>query len=384
MAEPIVEACGSLLSNAKEKQKIFSKYILRFLGGPVSEVAGRTQRGRKLMRVLSGERVWPPPVWMMRQAGRYLPEYRASRAQAGSFLDLCYTPQLAREVTLQPIRRFGFDAAILFSDILVVPDALGQKVRFVEGEGPLLETRAIDDLAGLDPVGLGERLAPVYEAVAGIRAALDDEVTLIGFAGAPWTLATYMIAGRGTPDQGPARRMAQARPSEVMGLIDVLVEATAAHLVAQLEAGADTVQLFDSWAGNLDDLDFSALVVDPTRRIVDKVRAGWPGARIIGFPKGAGGRLADFVTKTGVDAVGAGWQASLDLLARDVQPLAAVQGNLDPLRLVTGGAGLDAAVDHILEKLGGGRLIFNLGHGITPDGDIANVARMLDRVRSAR
>ncbi len=337
---------------------------------------------RKLLRVLSGERLWPPPIWMMRQAGRYLPEYRQVRAKAGSFLELCYNPELATEVTLQPIRRFGFDAAILFSDILVVPDGLGQKVSFVEGEGPRLELTPLDRLAALDPTTLVGRLAPVYETVTAIRAALPAETTLLGFAGAPWTLATYMIAGGGTSDQLPARQAAQRRRDEFERLIDVLVEATIHHLVAQLEAGADAVQLFDTWAGSLDDADFTDFVVAPTRRIVMAVRARVPGARIIGFPKGAGGHLARFVRETGVDAVGVDWQASLDHVAAEVQPLAAVQGNLDPLRLVTGGDGLDAAIDRILDRLGQGRLIFNLGHGITPDGDVANVSRMIERVRS--
>jgi uroporphyrinogen decarboxylase len=335
------------------------------------------------MRVLAGERLWPPPVWMMRQAGRYLPEYRATRTRAGSFLDLCYSPELATEVTLQPIRRFGFDAAILFSDILVVPDGLGQKVSFVEGEGPRLERRPLEALAALDPERLAARLAPVYETVTRIRHELPTETTLLGFAGAPWTLATYMVAGEGTPDQGPARRALQGDRRRFLALIDLLVEATVIHLGHQLRAGADAVQLFDTWAGSLDESDFADVVTEPTRRIISRLRAEVPGARVIGFPKGAGGRLGGFVEATGVDAVGADWQASLDHLATTVQPLVAVQGNLDPLRLVTGGDGLDRAIDRILEKLGDGRLIFNLGHGITPDGRIDNVSRMLARVRNS-
>lgn len=337
---------------------------------------------RRLLRVLDGERLWPPPVWMMRQAGRYLPEYRQTRARAGSFLDLCYAPDLATEVTLQPIRRFGFDAAILFSDILVIPDALGQKVWFVEGEGPRLEPVDLSALK-LEPQRVINRLEPVIETVSRIRAELPKETTLLGFCGAPWTLVTYMIAGRGTPDQLPARKAALLDPLGIDRLIDILVEASIGYLVAQLQAGADAVQIFDTWAGSLDDASFHRFVIAPTRRIVQGVRAQVPGARVIGFPKGAGGHLPAFVTETGVDAVGIDWQASLDFVRDQVQPLLPVQGNLDPLHLVTGGDMLDAAIDRILDRLGAGRMIFNLGHGITPDGSIDNVARMLARVRSA-
>lgn len=340
----------------------------------------RTANGRRLIRVLDGERLWPPPVWMMRQAGRYLPEYRATRAKAGSFLDLCYAPELATEVTLQPIRRFGFDAAILFSDILVVPHALGQKVWFVEGEGPRLEPVDLSRLS-LEPDRLLLRLEPVIETVSRIRAELPKETTLLGFCGAPWTLITYMIAGRGTADQMPARRAALIDPKGMDRLVDILVNASVDYLAAQLRAGADTVQIFDTWAGALDDAAFRRLVIDPTRRIVAGLRERVPDARVIGFPKGAGGHLPAYVRETGVDAVGIDWQASLDFVRDAVQPLAAVQGNLDPLHLVTGGEALDAAVDRVLDRLGEGRLIFNLGHGITPDGLIDNVGRMLARVR---
>ncbi|WP_237153012.1 uroporphyrinogen decarboxylase [Oryzibacter oryziterrae] len=336
-----------------------------------------------MMAVLAGEAIWPPPIWMMRQAGRYLPEYRAVRAEAGSFLDLCYSPRLATEVTLQPIRRFGFDAAILFSDILVVPDALGQKVWFVEGEGPRLAETSLDALADLDPGTVLERLQPVLETVGSIRAALPSETTLLGFCGAPWTLATYMIAGRGTPDQMPARRALFEHRQAVERLIDVLVEASVVYLTAQLEAGADAVQVFDTWAGSLDDEGFEAFAIEPMRRIVEGVRARRPDARIIGFPKGAGGHLASYARRTGVDAVGVDWQASLDHVRDQVQPIVPVQGNLDPLHMVTGGEGLDRAVDRVLDHLGAGPLIFNLGHGITPDGKAENVERMIARVRKA-
>ncbi len=336
--------------------------------------------GRALVRVLDGERLWPPPVWMMRQAGRYLPEYRATRAEAGSFLDLCYNPELACEVTLQPIRRFGFDAAILFSDILVVPDALGQKVWFVEGEGPRLEPLDLDRVGDLDPGAVTTRLAPVLEAVARIRAGLPRETTLLGFCGAPWTVATYMIAGRGTPDQAPARRAALVRPEAMDRLMDILVEASVRYLVAQLRAGADAVQVFDTWGGNLDDEGFERFALEPVRRIVEGVRAEVPSARIIGFPKGAGPWLPTYIARTGVTAVGLDWQVPL-AFAREVQALRPVQGNLDPLRLVAGGEALDRAVDRILAALGDGPLVFNLGHGITPDAPVESVERMVRRVR---
>lgn len=339
---------------------------------------------RKLLKVLDGEAVWPPPVWIMRQAGRYLPEYRATRAEAGSFLDLCYNPKLATEVTMQPIRRYGLDAAILFSDILVIPDALGQKVRFVEGEGPRLDPILASEAKRMDPSAVVNRLAPVLEAVSLIRASLPAETTLLGFCGAPWTVATYMIAGQGTPDQGPCRRAALTDPDAFQGLIDVLVEASIHYLVAQLDAGADAVQVFDTWAGVLDDIEFERWALKPLAAIVAGVRAKRPGARVIGFPKGAGARLADFAKRTGINAVGLDWTASLDHIATSVQPHVAVQGNLDPLRVVMGGAQMDQAVDVILEKLGSGRLIFNLGHGITPDAKPENLGRVIERVRAAK
>ena len=378
----IVERRQSLLSLANKKKKISSNRILT-LETADDAMTDRVANKRRLLRVLDGERLWPPPIWMMRQAGRYLPEYRATRAKAGSFLDLCYAPELATEVTLQPIRRFGFDAAILFSDILVVPHALGQKVWFVEGEGPRLEPIDLSR-QDLQPDRLLERLAPVIETVSRIRGELPEETALLGFCGAPWTLITYMVAGRGTPDQMPARRAALADPSSIDRLVDVLVEASIDYLCAQLRAGADAVQIFDTWAGALDDAGFRRFVIEPTKRIVAGVRARVPDARVIGFPKGAGGHLPAYVRETGVNAVGIDWQASLDFVRDAVQPLIAVQGNLDPLHLVVGGTALDAAVDRVLDRLGEGRLIFNLGHGITPDGSIDNVGRMLARVRGGR
>lgn len=334
------------------------------------------------MRVLSGEAIWPPPLWMMRQAGRYLPEYRAVRAEAGGFLDLCYTPRHAIEVTLQPIRRFGFDAAILFSDILVIPHALGRDVRFEVGEGPRLDPLEGEaDIAKLDVEGVVERLGPVLEAVAGIRAGLPHETTLLGFCGAPWTVATYMIAGRGTPDQAPARAWAYRHPEMLDRLMDVLVEASTRYLVAQLKAGAQAVQIFDTWASALDALSFRRFVVEPTARIVAGVRAEVPGAVIIGFPKGAGASLPAFAKATGVDAVGLDW--GLDpAWAAGAIPIP-VQGNLDPIRLIGPTAELDRAIDHCLASLKGRPWIFNLGHGITPEAPISAVEHLVKRVRGA-
>ncbi|SON58185.1 Uroporphyrinogen decarboxylase [Hartmannibacter diazotrophicus] len=336
---------------------------------------------RRLIRVLDGERLERPPLWMMRQAGRYLPEYRETRAKAGSFLNLCYSPDLATEVTLQPIRRFGFDGAILFSDILVIPDALGQRVRFVEGEGPRLDPIDFDKVEDLDPEIVLGKLEPVLEAVSRIRQALPGETTLLGFCGAPWTVATYMVAGRGTPDQGPARRAALGQRKAFTILIDRLVEASIRYLVAQLRAGADAVQVFDSWAGALDEEGFRAFAMEPMRRIVEGVRQQVPGARIIGFPKGANAFLPLYVRETGVNAVGLDWSVPFDFARNEVQKAVAIQGNLDPMRLIVGGDALDRGVDMVLEAFSDGPFIFNLGHGITPDAPVENVERMVRRVR---
>lgn len=335
-----------------------------------------------MLSVLAGGTAATPPVWMMRQAGRYLPEYRDLRSRYPTFLDLCYTPGAACEVTLQPIRRFGFDAAILFSDILVVPDALGQKVAFEAGEGPKLD--AIDSsegLAGLKPDGAVKRLQPVFETVERVREGLPAETTLIGFCGAPWTVATYMVAGRGTPDQRPARVLAYRDPDLFQALIDMLVETSAAYLVRQLESGADAIQIFDTWAGVLDQRGFERWVIDPTRRIVEAVRLARPDARIIGFPKAVGLRAERYIAGTGIDALGLDWTVPLDIARDRLQSRLPVQGNLDPLALLAGGRALDQGVDAILEALGAGPLIFNLGHGILPETPIAHVEQMLKRVR---
>ncbi len=352
------------------------------MGEALPKEIGMTER--KMMKVLSGESVFPPPIWIMRQAGRYLPEYRATRAEAGGFLDLCYTPKLAAEVTLQPIRRYGFDAAILFSDILVIPDALGRKVAFQEGEGPVLDPLDLAAVGDLDPTAVHRRLGAVYEAVELIRAGLPSETTFLGFCGAPWTVATYMIAGRGTSDQGPARKAALGDPEGFARLVDVLVEASIAYLARQIDHGVDAVQIFDTWAGVLDESEFEKWVIAPAKRIVAGLRAIHPSARVIGFPKGAQALLERYVAETGVDAVGIDWTVP-HAFARDrIQPRVAVQGNLDPMRVVVGGRALDEGVDRVLEGLGGGRLIFNLGHGITPEADPANMARLVDRVRGSR
>src|SRR5262245_42261384 len=320
---------------------------------------------------------------MMRQAGRYLPEYREVRAKAGGFLNLCFTPELAAEVTLQPVRRFGFDAAILFSDILVVPHALGRSVRFEAGEGPRLDPLdRIEDIRALPRKADAKVFGPIYETLRVVKRELDPAVTLLGFSVAPWTVATYMVAGHGTPDQAPARMLAYREPEAFALLIDVLVDASIDYLTAQLEAGADAVQLFDTWAGILPPREFARWSIEPARRIVAGVRAKVPDAKIIGFPRGAGALLPDYVEQTGVDAVSIDWTAEPRLIRERVQSRVAVQGNLDPLALIAGGDALDRAVDEVLASYGAGRLIFNLGHGIQPETPIAHVEQMLARVRA--
>jgi len=338
-------------------------------------------QNRIMLDVLKGKTVFPPPLWMMRQAGRYLPEYRETRRRAGSFLDLCYDPDLAVEVTLQPIERFGFDASILFSDILVVPHALGRDVRFEEGRGPLLTPISVAEIMALESDVFHVNLEPVYETVRRLRAKLPEETTLIGFCGAPWTVATYMIAGHGTPDQAPARLFAYREPAAFQQLLKVLTDHSAAYLIRQIEAGADVVQIFDSWSGVLDDASFEQFCVWPVAEIVRQVRAVHPDVPIIGFPKGAGARYRTYRQKTGVTGLGIDWTVPL-AAAKDLQRSGAVQGNLDPLRLVAGGKALSDGVETILKVLGEGPLIFNLGHGITPETPIANVERMVKRVRA--
>lgn len=339
-------------------------------------------QNRIMLDVLRGKAHFPPPLWMMRQAGRYLPEYRETRRRAGSFLDLCYDPDLAVEVTMQPIERFGFDASILFSDILVVPHALGRDVRFEEGRGPLLTPITVPEILALESKVFHVNLEPVYETVRRLRAKLPDETTLIGFCGAPWTVATYMIAGHGTSDQAPARLFAYGEPVAFQHLLKVLADHSAAYLIRQIEAGADVVQIFDSWSGVLDDASFEQFCVQPVAEIVRQVRAVHPDVPIIGFPKGAGARYQTYRQKTGVTGLGIDWTVPLEA-AKDLQRSGAVQGNLDPLRLVAGGKALSDGVEAILKALGDGPLIFNLGHGITPETPIAHVEAMVKQVRSA-
>ena len=337
---------------------------------------------KPFIEVLAGQRQAVPPLWMMRQAGRYLPEYRALREKAGSFLNLCFTPEYAAEVTLQPIRRFSFDAAIIFSDILVIPHALGRSVRFEAGEGPRLDPLDTPDKAAtLATEADFGKLEPVYEALRRVRAELDAKIALIGFCGAPWTVATYMVAGQGTPDQAPARMMAYRHPEAFAKIIDVLVENSIQYLVGQLKAGADALQIFDTWAGVLPPREFERWSIGPTRRIVEGVRRNVPDAKIIGFPRGAAGLLPTYVEATGVNAVSIDWTAEPAMIRDRVQSKVAVQGNLDPLVLIAGGAALDRAVDEVLANYGKGRLIFNLGHGIQPETPIAHVEQMVRRVR---
>ncbi|HEY0267521.1 MAG TPA: uroporphyrinogen decarboxylase [Rhizomicrobium sp.] len=332
------------------------------------------------MHVLEGRVEKTPPVWLMRQAGRYLPEYRKLRAEAGSFWAMALTPHYAAEVTLQPIRRFGFDAAILFSDILTVPEALGQKVTFTEGEGPSLTPVTSTGGFNEDRKSWAAYFEPVYEALRLTRAGLADETTLLGFAGAPWTLATYLAAGAGGDEQKAAKLWAYRDPQGFGQLLDILAACVAFHLIRQLDAGADAVQIFDSWASGLPPALFERAVIAPTRKIVDAVRAARPGAKIIGFPRAA--TLAGYdayVKATGVDAVSLDTAAPMDWAAGTLS--CALQGNLDPIALIAGGAALDRAVDEILEAMAGKPHIFNLGHGILPETPLAHVEQLLKRIR---
>jgi len=338
---------------------------------------------KTILRALAGEVLPTPPVWMMRQAGRYLPEYRATRAQAGDFLSLCYNPELAAEVTLQPIRRYGFDAAILFADILLIAQALGAKLWFAEGEGPRLST--ISDAAGvaaLKPAGaIHEVLNPVYQTVRILSRELPAETTLIGFAGAPWTVATYMIAGRGTPDQGPAHAMKAAEPAAFQALIDVLTEATIDYLSAQIAAGAEVVKLFDSWAGSLKGEDFERFAVAPARAIIAALKARHPDIPVIAFPREAGQGYVGFARKTGADCVALDNSVAAEWAAAHVQVDGCVQGNLASRHMVTGGQELVDETRRIVRAFRNGPHVFNLGHGITPDASPDNVALMIATLR---
>jgi uroporphyrinogen decarboxylase len=338
---------------------------------------------KPLLRTLSGEHSAIPPIWLMRQAGRYLPEYRAIREKTNNFLDLCFNPKLAAEVTLQPIRRFGFDAAIMFSDILVVPHALGQHVTFEAGEGPRLD--ALNDPAALKRLRTEidhGKLAPIYEMIERVKPELPPSISLLGFCGAPWTVATYMIAGCGTADQLPARLFAYRHPEAFTKLVDILIEASASYLIRQFAAGVDAVQIFDTWAGGLPADEFRKWCIEPTARIVASVREQFPAARIIGFPRGAGTELPRYLEAVPIDAVGLDWMIELSFARDQIQPLRTIQGNLDPLVLLAGGAALDRGVDATLEAFRHHPFIFNLGHGILPDTPITHVERLIARVRN--
>jgi uroporphyrinogen decarboxylase len=336
-----------------------------------------------LLSALAGKTVAPPPIWLMRQAGRYLPEYREVRAKAANFLDLCLDPKLAAEVTLQPLRRFQFDAAIIFSDILIVPYALGQKVEFVEGEGPRLEPAGdAKTIANLERKAAGNALAPVYETIERVVAELPKTVPLIGFCGAPWTVATYMVEGQGSKDQAKARLLAYSDPATFERLIDLLVDVSADYLLRQVKAGARVLQIFDSWAGSLSEEGFERWCIAPTRRLVERVKADAPGTPVIGFPRGAGLLAERYVRETGVDALGCDTGQPLAWIRDRLQPLVPVQGNLDPVLLISGGAALDRRVAAILAALASGPFIFNLGHGILPDTPVDHVARLVHLVRA--
>ena len=340
-------------------------------------------KNKLILRALAGETLPVPPVWLMRQAGRYLPEYRATRAKAGDFLSLCYNPDLAAEVTLQPIRRYGFDAAILFADILLVPQALGADLWFVTGEGPRLSTiEGPDGLAALKPVeAIHDTLSPVYETVRILTRELPSETTLIGFAGAPWTVATYMIAGRGTPDQGPAHALKDADRATFDGLIERLTAATIEYLSAQIDAGAEVVKLFDSWAGSLKGDDFDRYALAPAKEITAALKSRHPGIPVIVFPREAGDKYIGFLKATGADGLAIDTSVDAAWAARHLQPDGCVQGNLDPKLMVTGGDALRTEARRIVDALSGGPHIFNLGHGITPDADPDNVHRLLEEIR---
>lgn len=344
-----------------------------------------TKATKTILRALAGETLPTPPIWMMRQAGRYLPEYRATRAQAGDFLSLCYTPDLAAEVTLQPIRRYGFDAAILFADILLLPQALGPKLWFETGEGPRMETTTtMDQVRALRPTSaIHDTLSPVYETVRILARELPRETTLIGFAGAPWTVATYMIAGRGSKDQGAAHALKNTDRATFTALIDRITEATVEYLSAQVDAGAEVVKLFDSWAGSLKGQDFEDFAVKPAAAIISAMKSRYPHLPIIAFPREAGEGYIGFAAKTGADCVAIDNSVTPEWAAANVQTTGCVQGNLSPEHMVTGGEALIRETRRVVDAFRNGPHIFNLGHGITPDANPDNVQLMIDTVRGA-
>jgi uroporphyrinogen decarboxylase len=340
---------------------------------------------KPLLCVLTGEERWPPPIWLMRQAGRYLPEYRALRTKAGSFWAMCMDPEMATEITLQPIRRFGFDAAIIFSDILTIPYALGRSVQFEEGQGPSLEPVTSTVHLDADPDRWRERLEPTYQTLRRVRSELTMETTLLGFAGAPWTLATYMAAGRGGDEQRTAKLWGYRDPGSFAALLALIGDCVAQHLIAQIAAGADAVQIFDSWAGGLPEHPFADWVIAPTRQIVEKVRRVYPTARIIGFPRAASLRGYErYAEETGVDAVSLDTGVPLSWAVENLPDRVALQGNLDPMALIVGGAALTRSVENILRGVRGRPFIFNLGHGVLPETPPEHVTALIEQVRSAR
>lgn len=340
-------------------------------------------RSKPLVRAVGGEAVSPPPIWLMRQAGRYLPEYREIRKSAGDFFTLCCTPDLAAEVTLQPVRRFGLDAAIIFSDILVIPYALGQGVRFEEGEGPVLDAiRTREQLESLDKTRLHEHLSPTYVALKRVSSALPNQVSLIGFAGAPWTVATYMVEGGSSRDFSAVKGWAFSCETRFQELVDILVDATSEHLIAQVNAGADVLQIFDTWAGVLPEAQFIRWCVEPVKEIVSRVRRQHPETPIIGFPRGAGVGYGTYAKATGVDAVSIDSSVPLLWAASDLQSICAVQGNLDPVSLLVGGDTMVSASREIVSVLGKGPFVFNLGHGILRTTPPENVSALVAAVRS--
>ena len=340
---------------------------------------------KKILKALAGEKQEVPPIWMMRQAGRYLPEYRETRAQAGDFLSLCYNSDLAAEVTLQPIRRYGFDAAILFADILLLPQALGADLWFVTGEGPRLSTvQSKQDFENLrQPEEINETLAPVYETVKILSKELPGETTLIGFAGAPWTVATYMVAGRGTSDQAPAHLLKNENPELFDNLINLLVEGTVEYLSHQINAGAEVIKIFDSWAGSLKGNDFDKYALEPCKKIISALKVKHPTIPIIAFPRQAGDRYVGFAKQAGADCLALDESVSAEWISQNVQVDGCIQGNLASSHMVSGGSALIYETKRIVKALSNGPHIFNLGHGITPDADPQNVQIMIDTIRNA-
>lgn len=338
---------------------------------------------KRFIETLKGNLVDRPPFWFMRQAGRYLPEYRETRKQAGGFLDLCYNPDLATEVTLQPIRRYQMDAAILFSDILVIPDALGQEVSFKEGVGPVLKSIGNQkELKHLSLENIHTHLSPVYETVSKLKEKLPRETALIGFAGAPWTVATYMVEGTGSKDQEKARDWALKDEFGFLALINILVEATSQYLLKQIEFGAEAIQLFDTWSGSLSETDFRKLCIEPTKKIVENIKNTYPNIPVIGFPKGSGVKYVEFIKETKVDGISLDTCTPLNFAVKELQPHVTVQGNLDPRLMVVGGDKMLNEAERILKSLKNGPHIFNLGHGFTPDVPPENVELLSEFLRS--